>query len=285
MKFIYISALAILTLSSCGNTEGAEIINSEKQTTVKASKGLDVPDIIENNQDRVLAFYEVISTKKQKDLFNLISSNFKSHSLPGLGSVSDLKNYLISDSKDLTIKPLRSIQMGNTILTHSIYASKENKIVLDIATFVKGRITTIDHYSQPFSKSNISGNSIIYGPSEVVDVSKTGLHIGVIKKFMQAAVVGDSPNDIHTGINDNYVEHSPYLELGGNSLENRFVYSSNPKKENKIKYDTVVNIYGEGNFIITHCTGNINGTEKDIIDVFRMERNKISEHWDILSDK
>jgi len=48
------------------------------------------------------------------------------------------------------------------------------------------------------------------------------------------------------------------------------------------EYQKVHHIFGEGNFVLTQSEGRWNNKPQAFYDLFRIENNKIVEHWDVI---
>ena len=122
------------------------------------------------------------------------------------------------------------------------------------------------------------------GQNQTLEVNKTGLYMSLVKSFMKKVAIGNSPNDILEGVNDDYLDHSAHIDgKGSTSLENRFVYDESSKTAFKFDYDKLERILGEGNFILVESKASLNSEDVTILDLFRLDRNRICEHWDVVS--
>lgn len=55
----------------------------------------------------------------------------------------------------------------------------------------------------------------------------------------------------------------------------------NPQN-NKFQFTKIHKVLGEGNFVLTISQGQWNRTTNAFYDLFRIENNKIVEHWDVI---
>ena len=49
-----------------------------------------------------------------------------------------------------------------------------------------------------------------------------------------------------------------------------------------MKYDTIHQVLGEGNFVLVVSEGHLAGKHNSFYDLFRVENGKIAEHWDTI---
>ncbi len=289
MKFIIISVILSASLIGCSSSDSSSENNEKNHSIQKisASQGLSAPKELVNNKDRALAFYELISNRDAGPAVNMISSELKMSNWPMGSKYSELKHFLkaqASENSKIRIKPLRAGQMGNSVFVHSIYAGLNSTSAIDILTFEKGKIVNIEHYSETYQEKNSKGIPTMEGQSKTLEVNKTGLYLGIVKSFMKKVAIDNSPNDILEGVNDDYLDHSAYVDgAGSTSLENRFVYDENSKTAFKFDYHKMERIQGEGNFVLVESKATLNSEDVTVLDLFRLNRNRISEHWDVVS--
>jgi predicted SnoaL-like aldol condensation-catalyzing enzyme len=49
-----------------------------------------------------------------------------------------------------------------------------------------------------------------------------------------------------------------------------------------MKYDTIHQVLGEGNFVLVVSAGTFGDAPTSFYDLFRVENGKIAEHWDVI---
>lgn len=82
---------------------------------------------------------------------------------------------------------------------------------------------------------------------------------------------------------NNYIQHNPYVADGKKPFVDYFVeyFKKNPKATSEIK-----RIAADGNLVWVHVHSKEH--EKDlgtaVIDIFRLEKGKIVEHWDVIQN-
>ena len=289
MKFIVISIIISASLIGCSSSDSSSENNETNHSAqnIASVKGLNVPKELVNNKDRALAFYELISNRDAGSAISMISSELKMSNWPIGSNYSEFKHFLKAKSPEnpkIRIIPIRAGQMGNSVFVHSIYAGLNSTSAIDILTFEKGKIANIEHYSETYQETNSKGVPTMAGQNQTLEVNKTGLYMSLVKSFMKKVAIGNSPNDILEGVNDDYLDHSAHIDgKGSTSLENRFVYDESSKTAFKFDYDKLERILGEGNFILVESKASLNSEDVTILDLFRLDRNRICEHWDVVS--
>ncbi len=129
--------------------------------------------------------------------------------------------------------------------------------------------------------STPSGHTSVDGPTEVLDLDKTGENKELVRMLISDGLMrGGNPQNIPNYISsDKYVQHNKEVEDGmGNFLK----LASSPNRP--LNYEEIVLMVGQGNFVATLCRANWNDgkTNQDFaqVDLFRVENGKVVEHWD-----
>jgi predicted SnoaL-like aldol condensation-catalyzing enzyme len=84
-------------------------------------------------------------------------------------------------------------------------------------------------------------------------------------------------------IGDKYIQHNPYVPDGAAAFYNYFegYFKKYPKSRAEIK-----RVIGEGDLVVLHLKSRKDDQDrgKAIVDIFRLEKGKIVEHWDVIQD-
>ncbi|KTC92166.1 nuclear transport factor 2 family protein [Legionella cincinnatiensis] len=105
----------------------------------------------------------------------------------------------------------------------------------------------------------------------------------VVTRFYQKALNEKNFDAAQEYLGEWYIQHNPLAQDGLEGLKNYINYLkiNYPHSHSEIK-----RIFAEGNFVIVHVHSVLepNTQGRAIIDVFRLEKNKIYEHWDVIQD-
>lgn len=82
-------------------------------------------------------------------------------------------------------------------------------------------------------------------------------------------------------IGDVYIQHNPILPDGKEALKEGAAqwFKGAPKEKINIQH-----IAAEGNFVYIHTKANRGPKGVSVIDIFRVENGKITEHWDVIQE-
>ena len=79
---------------------------------------------------------------------------------------------------------------------------------------------------------------------------------------------------------DNYLQHNPAVADGLSGLGSALAAMA--KAGVSMKYERVHKTLGEGNFVLVISEGQFAGKHVAFYDLFRVQDNKIAEHWDTI---
>jgi predicted SnoaL-like aldol condensation-catalyzing enzyme len=105
----------------------------------------------------------------------------------------------------------------------------------------------------------------------------------VVTEFYQAAINDKNFATAEIYLGSWYIQHNPGAQDGIEGFKQFIEYLKNtyPQSHSEIK-----RIMAENDYVILHVHSiKVPGTRgQAIIDIFRLERNKIVEHWDVIQD-
>jgi predicted SnoaL-like aldol condensation-catalyzing enzyme len=78
-----------------------------------------------------------------------------------------------------------------------------------------------------------------------------------------------------------YVQHNPSLPDGPEALKEGATqwFKGAPKEKIDIQH-----IAADGNLVFIHLRSNMGGKVNSVIDIFKVENGKITEHWDVIQE-
>jgi predicted SnoaL-like aldol condensation-catalyzing enzyme len=177
---------------------------------------------------------------------------------------------------------VRVFQDGDYVFAHTEYDFFGPKIGFDIFRFEGGKIVEHwDNLQETPASLNPSGHSMTDGPTEATDIDQTAANKSLVRSFVDDILVNgrmDKLAGYYDG--DNYIQHNPQIGDGlsglGAALE---AMAANGVT---MKYDTIHQVLGKGNFVLSVSEGTFAGAPTSFYDLFRVENGKIAEHWDTI---
>jgi predicted SnoaL-like aldol condensation-catalyzing enzyme len=181
------------------------------------------------------------------------------------------------------VNTIRVFQDGDFVFTHSEYNFFGPKVGFDIFRFENGKI--VEHWDnlQETAKPNPSNHTMIDGATEIRDTDKTRENIILVTNLVEDILVNGKLDKLSGYFDgDNYIQHNPLVpdtlsELGK-------AIGEWAKQGMFLKYNKVQKVLGEGNFVLIISDGYFGNTYNSFYDLFRVENNKIAEHWDVIEE-
>jgi len=175
----------------------------------------------------------------------------------------------------------RVFQDGDYVFIHNATKLHGDEIGFDVFRFEKGKI--VEHWDnlQPSVDKTANGHTMIDGSTKVTDLKKTEANKTLVAEFVDKFLLnGDASVVLNYLKKEGYIQHNPNIGDGITGLQAALKYFA----ENKIgfRYTKVHRVLGEGNFVLVISEGEMGGVHSSFYDLFRVEDNKIAEHWDTI---
>lgn len=168
----------------------------------------------------------------------------------------------------------------NALIEHR--ALTGNQVADLIFRFEDGKIVEHwDNLQETPAAANPSGNTMVDGPTDAVDLDQTDANKTLVRAFVDDILVNGRMEKL-TGYfeGDNYVQHNPQIANGlsglGAALE---AMAANGVT---MKYDRIHQVLGRGDFVLAVSEGTLAGAPTSFYDLFRVDNGKIAEHWDTI---
>jgi len=168
---------------------------------------------------------------------------------------------------------VRVFEDGDFVFAHTEYDFANRNIGFEIFRFENSQ--AVEHWDniQKRMKPNANELSMVDGVSEVSDHASTEFNRGVIKQFVENVLIKGCPEQLPDYINpENYREHNPNLDKDLSRFGASVCY----------QYERCHRVLAEGNFVLSVCEGDINHIHSSFFDLYRLENEKIVEHWDTI---
>ena len=138
-----------------------------------------------------------------------------------------------------------------------------------------------DNLQEKCSHLNLSGRSQLDGPTEVVGLDKTESNKKLAKAYFDTVVLGGQTDKISQYRSmDNFHQHNCYGEDNKSGAQVKTGPFAKPGFVFKI--EKVYKILGQGNFVFVMSEGLFDAKPTAFYDMYRIENNKMVEHWDVL---
>ncbi len=236
-----------------------------------------------NYRQHVIDLLKSIETGDPKPVAYINPNNYIQHNLAvgdGLAGFGAVLQQLPKNSAK--VDTVRIFQDGDHVIAHTDYHFFGPKIGFDIFRFENGLI--VEHWDNLQEKPatlNPSGRTMRDGMTKITDLDKTVANKALVSAFVDDILV-NGRLDKFAGYfdGDNYIQHNPRIADGLSGLA--AALKDMAEQGITMKYERIHKVFGEGNFVLVVSEGSFGGRHVSFYDLFRVEKNKIAEHWDTL---
>lgn len=171
---------------------------------------------------------------------------------------------------------------GDYVFTHTDYDFFGPKIGFDVFRFAGDKIVEHwDNLQEKPSRRNPSGHTMIDGPTEPRDLDKTAANKQLVARFLDEVLVNGNLDALPRYIDDaRYTQHNPHIGDGLSGLG--AALAAMAQQGLTMQYDRVHRVLGEGDFVLAMSEGRFGGKLVAFYDLFRLEDDKLVEHWDTI---
>jgi predicted SnoaL-like aldol condensation-catalyzing enzyme len=174
---------------------------------------------------------------------------------------------------------VRAFEDGDFVFAHTEYDFASRNIGFEVFRFEDGQ--AVEHWDniQKRRGPNQSGQTMVDGPTEVVDLELTESNRALARSFVEAILIDGHLDRLTEFIDeDAYTEHNPRLADGASTL--RSALEVEDESHRHIDYQCIHRVLAEGNFALCVSEGNFGGVHTAYYDLFRFANGKLVEHWD-----
>lgn len=237
-----------------------------------------------SNKDKAVALLDSIETGDQQAISYVNPDNYIQHNLAvgdGLAGFGAVLQALPEGSAKVDVK--RAFQDGDYVFTHTDYNFFGPKVGFDVFRFENGQI--VEHWDNLAAKTapNPSGRTQLDGPAEATDLDKTGQNKALVSDFVDTILVkGDFAqlSRFIDGEDEDYLQHNSAIADGLAGLG--AAMKGMAEQGIEMAYTENHIVLGEGNFVLSISEGRFAGQHVSFYDLFRVDSNKIVEHWDVI---
>jgi predicted SnoaL-like aldol condensation-catalyzing enzyme len=168
---------------------------------------------------------------------------------------------------------------GDYVFGHTEYDFATRRIGFEVFRF-EGDLA-VEHWDniQPRRGPNPAGHSMVDGPTEATDPSKTEVHRELVRSFVETVLIERRLEQLEAFIDDQrFTQHSPEL---GDGLQPLRAALEAPVADG-IHYQRLHRVLADGSFVLTVSEGSKGGKHSAFYDLYRVADGKLVEHWDTI---
>lgn len=237
---------------------------------------------MKTNKEKIIEVLKSIETGAAEPIGYINSEKYIQHNLGAENGLEGFGNLLQAlPEGSAKVNTVRAFEDGDYVVSHTEYNFFGPKAGFDIFRFEGDKI--VEHWDnlQEIAGPNPSGHTMFDGVNEIMDLDKTEANKALVKNFVEDVLMGKNPNKLTEYFDgDNYIQHNPAIADNLSGLGSALKALAEQGIE--IKYDKIHMTFGEGNFVLVVSEGSFGGKHTSYYDLFRVENNKIAEHWDVM---
>lgn len=238
-----------------------------------------------SNSDKAAAIQNSIETETLAETGLIHPTAYKQHNphvATGLQAILGLHEQMPMDKVYTNV--VRKFQDGDIGFVHVDYFLFEPTVAFDIHRFENG--VSVEHWDNlqvnP-QQRNKSGRTMTDGKTKAIDHHKTASNKELAHRFVQEVLIEGHTERLATYFKeDELIQHNPYM---GDGVKEFFSVLEQWKREGRPQeYHTIHQVLGEGNFVLVLSEGYLHGVHSAFYDLYRIENDKIIEHWDVIEE-
>lgn len=234
------------------------------------------------SEEKQIASSFVTASKNDTNFFDsLLSDDFSSYDQYWGGEKEGFMLSRNSDESFSQMKPIRILQDSSLVAVHSRMLGDTLRFRWDILRIEQQQIQ--EHWSNVNDSIGISpdGHSEIDGPTIPEQLELTDSNRALVKQFVNQCLInedGGARKFFNLGL---YIQHD--RNVGDGLIALLFEIIRMKLSGTTLKFEYNYHVIAEGNLVLSTSEGFINGKKIAFYDLFRVEENKLVEHWDIVA--
>ena len=239
------------------------------------------------NVQKALALIETFASGDTEKARSLLVEGYIQHNLAygtGRDAFIGSVEYLASASVKTTVNNIRAFEDGNKVFLQTVYnfAGAGEQVAFDIFRFDEDGLIA-EHWDNLAAKAapNPSGRTQIDGMHELKDLDKTEENRELVNRFLYDVMQGHNPDKTASYFDgDTYIQHNTGIADGVSGLGAALAALS--EQGIQMIYSKTHQVLAQGNFALAVSEGTFGGTPTSYYDLWRVEKGKIAEHWDVM---
>ena len=212
------------------------------------------------------------------------SPDFVEHSPLVADGLPGLKELVEDCGADLRHDVARVLVDGDLVALHGSYPGLADPLLVgfDIYRVAEGKI--VEHWDGlvDVTEPNASGRTQLDGPTEVDPHADSEASRAIVLRFFEDVLIGQNYDRIpqYTPEGDAFHQHSGDIADGASRMQ---AFLEQLKADGTpLVYDRIHRSVAQGDFVLTHSEGSIDGERHSFCELWRVQGGKVVELWDII---
>ena len=195
--------------------------------------------------------------------------------------VEGLREYVAQlPAGDLRVEVVRALQDGPFVVTQAQGSVRGRHVFFDVFRFEDGLIVEHWGFSSEGGPPNKSGHTQADGPTEPTHDADTEQNKALVREYYQAVHIGGDHGRISQYVDeDPMVRHEPGVADGLAAFLRDLAVVTRTRSFGEIRL-----VLGQGDFVFIAATGAVEGRPCVYIDLYRVDADKLVEHWGFPQD-
>jgi predicted SnoaL-like aldol condensation-catalyzing enzyme len=154
------------------------------------------------------------------------------------------------------------------------------KAMFEIFRFEKG--LAAEHWSgiMDHPERTANGHTMLDGATGIADKQLTAKNKQLAKTFVETILIEGQFDKILEFYHPDVIQHNPFID---NTVPGLIKGIEELQKQGAtIQIEKIHMVLGEGNFVLVCSEGKFSDKPTAFFDLFRVDNNRIVEHWDVL---
>jgi len=253
--------------------------NSQNQKT-------QTPNKMATNKSKAGAINKAVQNADIEAAASLVTEKYIQHTpnIPDgkkglIALVTKIKNNEIPAP---AIKNIRVFEDGDYVVLHHDVNWPNRKAMFEVFRFENG--LAAEHWSgiADHPEKTANGHTMVDGTSEIADKQLTQKNKKLVTSFVETVLIHGQFEKISNFYHPEIIQHNPFID---NTIPGLLKGIEGLQKQGlTIQIEKIFKVLGEGNFVLVCSEGKFAGKHTAFFDLFRVERNLIAEHWDVLQE-
>lgn len=236
-------------------------------------------------KEKTTALQNSIETGDKSVLSLLHPTRYKQHNVSigdGMEAIVAIHDLLPRDKVYTNV--VRAFEDGDYSFVHVDYYLFGPTVAFDIHRYEDGvAVEHWDNLQDTPPGRNKGGRTMTDGKTQAKDHDKTEANKALVQQFTRQILVEQRVTTIDGYFEgDHLTQHNPHM--GDGVAEFLAVRQAWEQQGTPARYDKVHKVLGEGNFVLVLSEGNFLRKHTAFYDLYRVENNKIVEHWDVVEE-
>lgn len=238
------------------------------------------------NVETAIAINKAVMAGDAEMASSLVTENYIQHTPAVPNGRTGLRGFVTKiKSKEIPapqIKNVRVFSDGEFVILHHDVMWPKRKAMFEIFRIENG--LAAEHWSgiMDHPEKTANGHTMLDGETKIKNKNETEKNKRIARAFVETVLINGQFDKLTSFYDENIIQHNPYID---NTIPGLVKGFAELKEQSvTIQIQKIWNVFGEGNFVLVASEGLFSGKPTAFFDLFRIENDKVAEHWDVLQE-